>query len=59
MMLVWVSVQVSPAGLTLDVSATVPVNAFTGAMVMVAVPVAPELIPIVVGLALTLKSAIA
>jgi hypothetical protein len=59
MILVEERVQVSPAGLTLDVSATVPVNAFTGAMVMMEVPVVPELIPIVVGLALTLKSAIA
>ena len=49
-------VQVSPAGETVEVRATVPVNPFTGATVMVDVAATPTLTLAVVGLAVTLKS---
>jgi hypothetical protein len=55
-MLVGVRVQVKPAGLTDDVSATVPVNPLTGATVIVEVAAVPALTPTVVGLADTEKS---
>jgi hypothetical protein len=55
-MLVGVRVQVSPAGETADVSATVPVNPLTGATVIVDVAATPTLTLAVVGLAVTLKS---
>jgi len=49
-------VHVSPAGETLEVNATVPVNPFTGATVMVEVAAVPTLTLAVVGLAATVKS---
>ncbi len=49
-------VHVNPAGLTLDVSATVPVNPFTGATVIVEVAAVPALTAKAVGLAVTEKS---
>ena len=55
-MLVGVRVQVRPAGDTVEVSATVPVNAFTGATVIVEVAVAPARALTLVGLAVTVKS---
>jgi len=55
-MLVGVRVQVNPAGLTLDVRATVPVNPLTGATVMVEVAAVPALTATLVGLAVTEKS---
>jgi len=55
-MLVGLRVQVSPAGETVDVRATVPVNPLTGATVIVDVPTALAFIVIVVGLAVTVKS---
>jgi hypothetical protein len=55
-MLVGVRVHVNPAGLTEDVSATVPVNPFTGATVIVEVAAVPALTATVVGLAVTEKS---
>jgi hypothetical protein len=55
-MLVGLSVQVKPAGETELVSATVPVNPFTGATVMVEVAAAPTTTLVEVGLALTEKS---
>jgi len=55
-MLVGESVQVRPAGDTDEVRATVPVNPFTGATVMVEVAATPTLTLAVVGLAVTLKS---
>jgi hypothetical protein len=55
-MLVGVRVQVNPAGLTADVSTTVPVNPLTGATVMVEVAAVPALTATVVGLAVTEKS---
>jgi len=56
-MLVGLKVHVSPAGDTDEVSATVPVNPFTGATVMVEVPDAPELTLTIVGDAATVKFA--
>lgn len=55
-MLVGERVQVRPAGETEEVRATVPVNPFTGATVMVDVAATPTLTLAVVGLAVTLKS---
>jgi len=55
-MLVGVRVQVNPAGLTLDVRATVPVNPLTGATVMVEVAAVPALTATAVGLPVTEKS---
>jgi len=49
-------VQVSPAGETDDVRATVPVKPFTGATVMVEVAATPAFAAAVVGLAVTVKS---
>jgi len=49
-------VHVSPAGDTVDVSATVPVKPLTGATVIVEVPVAPAMAVTLVGLAATVKS---
>ena len=48
--------HVSPAGDTVEESATVPVNAFTGATVIVEVAVAPASALTLVGLAVTVKS---
>jgi len=56
--LVGLKVQVSPAGDTVEVNATVPVNAFTGATVIVEVAVAPARALTAVGLAVTVKSRI-
>jgi hypothetical protein len=58
-MLVGDRVQVSPAGDTAEVSATVPVNPLIGATVMVEVPAAPARTVTVVGEAVTEKSATA
>jgi hypothetical protein len=55
-MLVGVRVQVNPTGLTLDVSATVPVKPLTGATVIVEVAAVPALVVTDVGLAVTVKS---
>ncbi len=55
-MLVGVRVQVNPAGLTLDVRATVPVKPLTGATVMVEVAAVPALTATAVGLPVTEKS---
>ena len=55
-MLVGVRVQVRPAGDTVEVRATVPANAFTGATVIVEVAVAPARALTLVGLAVTVKS---
>jgi len=55
-MLAGVRVQVSPAGETDDVRATVPVKPFTGATVMVEVAATPAFAAAVVGLAVTAKS---
>lgn len=55
-MLAGVRVQVSPAGLTEDVRATVPVKPCTGATVIVEVAAAPETAATLVGLAVTVKS---
>src|SRR5436190_1483937 len=55
-MLVGLRVQVRPAGETLEVNATVPVNALTGATVIVEVAVAPARALTLVGLAATVKS---
>ena len=55
-MLVGVKVQVSPAGDTEDVSATVPVNPWSGATVMVEEPAALASAVTLVGLAVTVKS---
>jgi len=55
-MLVGVRVQVSPAGDTEDVRATVPVNPCTGATVMVEAPAALASAVTLVGLAVTVKS---
>jgi len=52
-MLVGLRVQVSPAGETTEVKATVPVNPLTGVTVMVDVAVAPASALTVVGLAAT------
>ena len=48
--------QVRPAGATADVRATVPVNPFTGATVIVEVAATPTFAAAVVGLAATVKS---
>ena len=48
--------HVSPAGDTVDVSATVPVKPLTGATVMVEVAAVPALTLTLVGLAVTEKS---
>lgn len=55
-MLAGVRVQVSPAGETDEVRATVPVKPFTGATVMVEVAATPAFAAAVVGLAVTVKS---
>lgn len=55
-MLVGLRVQVRPAGETADVSATVPVNPFSGATVIVDVAVAPARALTFVGLAVIVKS---
>ena len=55
-MLVGVRVQVRPAGETVDVRATVPVNQFRGATVIVEVTAVPEFVATLVGLAVTVKS---
>ena len=55
-MLAGVRVQVRPAGETVDVRATVPVNPFTGATVIVEVAAVPALTLTLVGLAVTVKS---
>ena len=55
-MLLGVSVQVSPAGETPDVGATVPVNPLTGATVIVEVAAVPTVVVTAVGLAATVKS---
>ncbi len=55
-MLVGLRVQARPAGETVEVKATVPVNPFTGATVIVEVAVAPARAPTLVGLAVTVKS---
>jgi len=55
-MLAGLRVHVNPAGETVDVSATVPVNALTGATVIVEVAVAPARAVTLVGLAVTVKS---
>jgi hypothetical protein len=55
-MLVGDRVHVRPAGETADVSATVPVKPFTGAIVIVDVAAVPTLTLAVVGLAVTEKS---
>ncbi len=52
-MLVGVRVQVRPAGDTVEVNATVPVNPFTGATVMVEAAAAPASAVTLVGLAVT------
>jgi len=49
-------VQVRPAGETAEVRATVPVNPFTGATVIVEVALAPTTAVTLVGLAVTVKS---
>ena len=55
-MLLGVRVQVNPAGDTELASATVPVNPFTGATVIVEAAAVPTVVVIVVGLAATVKS---
>ena len=55
-MLVGLRVQVRPAGETVEVSATVPVNPFTLVTVMVEVPATPAAVERLVGLAVTVKS---
>ena len=55
-MLVGLRVQVRPAGETVDVRATVPVNPLRGATVIVDVPAAPARTATLVGLAVTVKS---
>jgi hypothetical protein len=55
-MLAGVRVQVKPAGDTALVSATVPVNPFTGAIVMVDVAAVPAVVVTAVGAAVTEKS---
>ncbi len=55
-MLLGVSVHVSPAGETAEVSATVPVNPLTGATVIVEVAAVPTVVVTAVGLAATVKS---
>ncbi len=58
-MLVGLRAQVRPAGETVEVSATVPVNPFRGATVIVEVPVAAARAVTLVGLAATEKSSAA
>ncbi len=55
-MLVGLRVHVRPAGETLLVSVTVPVNPCSGATVIVEVPAIPALTVTLVGLAVTVKS---
>ena len=55
-MLAGVKVQVKPAGETELVSATVPVNPFTGATVMVEAAAVLTVVVTAVGLAATVKS---
>jgi len=55
-MLVGLRAQVNPAGETELVSATVPVNPFTGATVIVDVAAVPRVVVTAVGLAATVKS---
>ena len=55
-MLAGVRVQVRPAGDTVEVRATVPVNPFRGATVIVDVPLAPARTVTLVGAAVTEKS---
>jgi hypothetical protein len=55
-MLAGVRVQVNPAGLTLDVSATVPVNPWRGATVIVEAAAVPTVVVTAVGLAVRVKS---
>jgi len=55
-MLPGLSAQVRPAGETVEERATVPVNPFTGATVIVEVAVAPARALTLVGLAVTVKS---
>lgn len=55
-MLAGLRAQVSPAGETDDVRETVPVKPWTGATVIVDVPVVPALSVMVVGLAVIVKS---
>ena len=50
--------HVRPAGETVEVNATVPVNPFNGATVIVEVAVAPARAVTAVGLAVTVKSRI-
>ncbi len=54
--LVGLRVHVKPAGETAEVRVTVPVKPFTGATVIVEMPVDPVLTVTVVGLAVTVKS---
>ena len=49
-------VQVSPAGETVEVRATVPVNPFTGATVIVEVAAVPAVVVTAVGLAVIVRS---
>jgi len=49
-------VQVKPAGETEEVSATVPVNPWTGATVIVEDAAVPDVVVTDVGLAVTVKS---
>lgn len=58
-MLVGDNEHVKPAGETDEVRATVPVNAFTGATVIVDVAAVPAVVVTDVGLAATVKSATA
>jgi hypothetical protein len=55
-MLAGVRVQVRPAGATAEVRATVPVNPFTGATVIVEVAAVPAGVVAEVGAAVTEKS---
>ena len=55
-MLVGERVHVNPAGETVEVNATVPVNPFNGATVIVEVAAVPEFVLTLVGLAVTEKS---
>ena len=55
-MLLGVNVHANPAGETVLVRVTVPVNPFTGATVMVDVAAVPTVVVTVVGLADTVKS---
>ncbi len=55
-MLVGLRVHVKPAGETVEVRVTGPVKPFTGATVIVEMPLDPVLMETVVGLAATVKS---